>query len=218
MKAWIFDAHLYRKDYTITSKKKMTMLHRYTGQINTLSNKKVIMPALPFIWKISDYQFQKHFRFSKAFIFYMLHCTCLPPINFSFFIFCHYCFCVCNSKDWPEHALFFLNYLFFHLFHNNLNNNFWSKILFDESCSSMPLSWRGIDSKNTFLSRTLSPPHSFTTSSDSKTLCQWFYSEILTKFWSVYFSVKTDAENKHDKPFSFNQNNPFQVNNAFHFS
>ena len=130
------------------------------------------MHALPFIWKISNYQFQKYFRFSKAFIFYMLHCTCLPPINFSFFIFCHYCFCVCNSKDWPEHALFLLNYLFFDLLHNNLNNIFWSKILFDESYSSIPLSWREIDGKDSFFSRTLSRLHSFTTSSDHKTLYQ----------------------------------------------
>ena len=172
MKAWIFDAHLNRKDYTITLQKKITMLHRFTGKINTLSNKKVIMHASLFIWKISDYQFQGHFRFSKAFIFYMLQYKCLPPINFSFFICCHHCFCVSNSKDWPEHALFFLNYLFFDLLHNNLNNNFFSKILFDESCSSIPLSWRGINSKDTFLSRALTPPHSFMTTSDNKTWYQ----------------------------------------------
>ena len=162
------------------------MLNQYTGKINNLSNKKVIMHALLFIWKISDYHFQKHFRFSKAFIFYMQQYTCLPPINFSFFFVRHYCLCVSNSKDWPEHALIFLNNLFFDLLHNNSNNNFLSKILFDESCLSISLSWRGSDSKDTFLSRTLSPLHSFTTSSDNKTLCQWFYSQILTKFWSVF--------------------------------
>ena len=116
-----------------------------------------------FIWKISDYQF-----FSKAFTFHMLQYTCLPQIKFSFLFFLHYWFCVSNSKDRTEQELFFLNCLFFDLLQNGLNNNFLWKILSHKRYSGIPLSRRGVDSKNVFLSRTSSPAHSFMTPGDNK--------------------------------------------------